>query len=192
MVNQKDTEILTGSVLRMLGYAEADVVREASFKPFEDETLENALVSRANKTQFPDKQFKILTECRKSLSSDQPIATKGQIRTPQACAFLLATGQIVGGVAVNPLNSKNPNAENAIEIAYSEFSTQSSSGILKQSHIVAVALTTKEDQASECAMTALREAFSKLEIKGLIWVDPKTGKSEYSAQPFQISTPECA
>ena len=202
MINQKDKEKLTGSLLRMFGYAEADALRESSFEPIpgKDETSEAEPASQKNETKLPDKSFDVLTKCKESFSSDeliaatsdQPIAPKGQIRTPQACAFLLATGQIVGGVAKNPLSSANPDGENAIKIAFDEYNSASRVGRVEGDRIIAAAIIKIEGQESEYAQDRLADVFSKAGIKGLIWVDPKTGKSEYSAHPFPISTPECA
>ncbi len=104
---------------------------------------------------------------------------------PQACALLLSTGQIVGGVASNPITYDNPEAENAVMIAHSVL--KSAHGLKEDFQIVAVALTTTKDQpAPEEILDLFEQSLSELpnlQALSMLLVDPTTNDTAHSA-PF--------
>lgn len=115
--------------------------------------------------------------------------------TPQVCAFLLSTGQIVGGVASNPVTPDNRDAEDAIGIAQS---TLKSLPNLKEGfRIVMIGMTTTTDRISGrpteidfCLFERSLSELPDLEEGEFLLLDPVTKRIAYSTnfQDYRITS----
>jgi len=172
VINQDEKSRLIVSLLGMFESARADSER-AALRPNFEEPKESPL---SNNEQEALLKFK----------ETLPVTPKQPMRLiPQACALLLSTGQIVGGVASNPITCANLKAEDAVQIALNTL--ESNSRLYSKYNIVAVAMTISADQPpAEEILDLFEHSLSELpnlKAQKLILVDPSTKETAYSA-PF--------
>ena len=170
MINQDEKTKLIVSLLGIFERARAGAERLAFLPNFEE----------PKESFLSEKEQEELLEYKKTL----PIMPFQPI-TPQACALLLSTEQIVGGVALNPVTYTNLKAEDAVEIAHQAL--LSLPCLNAQYKIVAVAMTTSVAQAKSREILDLFEQslseLPNLQAQEIILVDPSTNNTTYSV-PF--------
>jgi len=124
-----------------------------------------------------------VTEGLKEIRRNAPVLVEEQI-IPQAAAFLLSTGHLVGGVAIIPVSKNNPEAQDpiheAMEIA------RSLPHIKGDFDIVAIALTTplnKKGCIDEVDLDLHHQSIIDMANRTsdiLLLVHPETGQFKYS------------
>lgn len=179
MIDQTEKLRLVGSVLSMFRSAKKDKEIEALRVPVEE----------PEDTTLTPEQQEALREYREMLPV-LPQPNLGAI--PQACALLLSTSHVFGGVAGNPLTFLNTDADDVIKIAHQRLLDHKESNFppkLKDDyHIVAIALTIVDDQESphEDIIDLFGETLSNLpglKAPHLMLVCPVTENVKYS-QPL--------
>lgn len=93
----------------------------------------------------------------------------------QVCTLETQAGQIIGGVAQNPLSFANPNAENAVQLAHDSLEDLSQMlGVGKNFNIVAIAMS-----VPVVDLAIYKKTFSRLgfPMEDVIFVHPETGHS---------------
>lgn len=172
MINNDTKSKLIVSLLSMFQSASSEAAKMAS----------RLVVAQLDDSDLPAATQEALRQYQEKLPA---VAHKLLNLIPQACALMLSTGQIVGGVAANPITFNNLQAEDAVSIAQSTLDILP--GLMKTDfQIVAVALTTTTDQAPNEVMELFEYSLSQLpnlKAHSLILVDPFTQKTQHSA-PF--------
>jgi hypothetical protein len=122
-----------------------------------------------------------------AVEKNPPLSKEAQEVRPQAAAFLLSTGDVVGGIAMDPISKFNANAEDPLDEAMkAEKALKDIPNKKVDPDIVGMAITTTPDEKGDIVEVDLdlhHMSIINMENRTsniLLLVHPETGQVKYS------------